>query len=67
MFLCWTPFRVLFGAVFSVRGSGCLLVAVALGLGLVASGVCVRRLWFGFLSVGSNSGGFEGHRPNNRQ
>ena len=33
-------------------GSGCLLVAVALGLGLVAFGVCVRRLWFGFLSGG---------------
>ena len=29
--------------------------AVALGLGLVPFGVCVRRLWFGLLLVGSNS------------
>ena len=42
-----------FWAVFSGCGSGRLLVAVALVLDLVAFGVCVRRLWFGFLSVGS--------------
>ena len=52
MFHSWTPN---FLVVFSGCGSGCLLVAVALDLDLVAFGVCVLRLWFGFLLVGSNS------------
>ena len=61
------PFVFFLVPFFSGRGSGFQLVVVALGLGLVASGVCVRRLWFGFLLVGSNSVREEGHRPNNRQ
>ena len=44
------PLKFTFGC------SGCLLVAVALGLGLDALGRRCRFLWFCFFSVGSNHG-----------
>ena len=60
MFHSWTPN---FLVVFSGAVPGCLFVAVALDLGLVAVGVCVRRLWFGFLLVGVQLLKKKGHRP----